>query len=76
MKVMELIRDAEGGMKTHFLSLAKGLSAQGINVIALCNFNESSKRIMEDAGIHVIPFKISQTINPISDIIVFCRIVF
>lgn len=57
MKVMELIRDAEGGMKTHFLSLAKGLSAQGINVIALCNFNESSKRIMEDAGIHVIPLK-------------------
>ena len=50
MRVMEIIREAEGGMKTHFLSLVKGLSGQGIEVVALCNFDIKSKKLLKEAG--------------------------
>ncbi|HHU49537.1 MAG: glycosyltransferase family 4 protein [Caldicoprobacterales bacterium] len=74
MRVMEIIREAEGGMKTHFLSLVKGLSGQGIEVIALCNFDIKSKKLLKEAGVRVISFSFPGTIKPFSDCTAAIRI--
>ncbi len=67
MRVMEIIRDAEGGMKTHFLTLVKGLAARGVEVIALCNFEIESNKLMKDAGVRVISCPFPGAIKPLSD---------
>jgi len=72
---MEIIRDAEGGMKNHFLILVKGLASQGMDVVALCNLDETSIKDMEKSGVFVIPFRFSKTINPYSDSIAVFRLV-
>lgn len=67
MRVMEIIREAEGGMKTHFISLVKGLAAQGIEVIVLCNFERKSRILMESDGVQIIPCPFPGTIKLLTD---------
>jgi len=68
MRVMEIIRDAEGGMKIHFIALVKGMAERGIEVIALCNFSKDSRKELENAGVKVYPFPMPGKINIIADI--------
>jgi hypothetical protein len=75
MRVIEIIRDAEGGMKTHFTTLTKGLAEQGIDVTAICNFEERCKKDLEAAGIRVISFSFHKTIRPLSDCIAIFKLV-
>ena len=39
IKVVEIIRQACGGMKEHYVTLLKGLKERGFDVLALCNFS-------------------------------------
>ncbi|MDD4681063.1 MAG: glycosyltransferase [Clostridia bacterium] len=64
MKIMEIIGEAEGGMKGHYISLVKGLKAEGAKVITLCNFPKDDIRKLEAAGIQVKSFPFSRIIRP------------
>ncbi|HHY83505.1 MAG TPA: glycosyltransferase family 4 protein [Clostridiales bacterium] len=68
MRVMEIIRSAEGGMKVHFTALVKGLAERGIEVTALCNFPAEDNKKLEHAGISVIPFSVPGNIRIFADI--------
>ena len=39
MKIMEIIRAAEGGMKEHYITLVKGMAGRGAEVTALGEFS-------------------------------------
>ena len=75
MRVMEIIRDAEGGMKKHFCTMTKGLAEHGIEVFALCNFEEQSKEELEKAGVRVLSFSFQKSIRPLSDCIAMAKLV-
>ena len=42
-RVAELIRNAEGGMKEHYMTLIKGLIDSGFDVIALCRLSKKDR---------------------------------
>ena len=68
MKVMELIRKSEGGMKEHAIFLIRGLLQGGHQVIVLCDFPRSDLAGLEKAGAQIIPFRFPGTIQPFQDV--------
>ncbi|WZL77903.1 glycosyltransferase family 4 protein [Eubacteriales bacterium mix99] len=67
MKIMELVRKAEGGMKEHAVLLIRGLLQSGHQVIVLCDFPRSDLASLEKAGAQVIAFRFPGTIQPLQD---------
>lgn len=74
-RVAELVRDAEGGMKEHYLNLVKGLIDSGMDIIALCGFSSKEKCKLKKWGAEVVPFVIGGRISPIKDIFATIRLV-
>ncbi|MGI6189824.1 MAG: glycosyltransferase family 4 protein [Caldicoprobacteraceae bacterium] len=68
IKVVEIIRQACGGMKEHYVTLLKGLKERGFDVLALCNFSHPVMEELRDAGMTVCPFNIPGEIQPYRDI--------
>jgi len=66
IKVMEIIREAYGGMKEHYVMLLKGLRQRGFDVLALCNFSQPVMEELKNAGVEVYPFVIPGEVQ-------FCR---
>lgn len=64
MKVAEILRSAEGGMKTHYLDLCCGLQQQGFPVTAYCALNDVDRKKLTDSGIRVQPFAMSESMHP------------
>ena len=64
MTIMEIIREAEGGMKEHFMTLVKGLAQEGVEVTALCHFPEAETKELEICGIKVIPYSFPKKLFP------------
>lgn len=69
LRVLELIRTASGGMKQHYISLAKGLKGAGFEVLAACNFDATTMEELRDEGIKVCPFHLPGEIQPHMDAI-------
>lgn len=65
---MEIIRSAEGGMKTHFVSLLKGLNKEYFNVYALCSFEGTTMADLKKSGIHVDEWPIPGGMHPFHDL--------
>ncbi len=76
MRIMEIIGEAEGGMKGHYISLSKGLTDEGAEVIAICNFSEGEIRGMESPGIHAIRLPFSKTIRPFLNAWRFMKLIY
>ncbi len=72
--VLEIIRCAEGGMKTHFVSLLKGLNKKCFNVYALCSFEDTTMTDLKKSGIHVDEWSIPGGIHPFYDLKTILRI--
>ena len=53
MKIMELIRKSEGGMKEHAILLIRGLLQSGHQVVVLCDFPRSDLVSLERAGAQI-----------------------
>ncbi len=68
MKIMELIRKSEGGMKEHAILLIRGLLQSGHQVVVLCDFPRSDLVSLERAGAQVIRFRFPGTIQPFQDV--------
>ena len=68
IKVMEIIREAYGGMKEHYVMLLKGLRQRGFDVLALCNFSQPVMEELKNAGVEVYPFVIPGEVQ-------FCRVI-
>jgi glycosyltransferase involved in cell wall biosynthesis len=69
MKIMEMIRKSEGGMKEHYITLIKGLLQAGHHVTALCDFSEEIMAELDRAGAQTIRFRFPGTISPLTDIV-------
>lgn len=74
IKVLELIRTASGGMRQHYLSLAKGLKDEGFDVLAACSFDKSTMEELRDEGIEVYPFYLPGEVHPYMDALNAVRI--
>lgn len=77
-KILEVIRVAEGGMKTHFISLCIGLKEAGYDVVALCDAEEMDRELLASRGVKVYPFKLTGNISLVKDlmsVIKVCKIV-
>jgi len=72
--VLEIIRCAEGGMKTHFVSLLKGLDKKCFNVYALCSFDGKTMEELKKSGIHVEEWSIPGGMHPFHDLKTILRI--
>ena len=68
MRIMEIIRKSEGGMKEHAIVLVKGLLQKGHQVTVLCDFPEEDLLFLENAGAQVILFRFPGTIRPLKDL--------
>ncbi len=68
MKIVEIIRKAEGGMKEHYITLVKGLLNKGHQVTALCDFPQQDLNDLRLEGAQVIPYSFPDTIKPLADI--------
>ncbi|SFQ06463.1 glycosyltransferase family 4 protein [Caldicoprobacter faecalis] len=64
IKVLELIRTASGGMRQHYISLAKGLKGAGFDVLAACGFDKTTMEELRDEGIEVYPFHLPGEVQP------------
>ena len=74
LRVAELIRDAKGGMKEHYLALVKGLLDSGIDIIALGKFSPKERHELEKWGAIVVSFVIRDRIKPIRDVFAIARL--
>lgn len=68
MRVMEVIRKSEGGMKEHYIALVKGLINEGCNVDALCDYPEEIMVDISRSGAKVYDFGFHGELSPINDI--------
>ena len=73
-RVAELIRNAEGGMKEHYMTLIKGLIDSGFDVIALCRLSKKDRNRLTKWGAIVVPFTIRSRISPIRSIFTILRL--
>jgi glycosyltransferase involved in cell wall biosynthesis len=67
MKIMEIIRKSEGGMKEHYITLLKGMLLAGHQVTALCDFSEEIMAELDRSGAQVIRFRFPGSISPLID---------
>jgi glycosyltransferase involved in cell wall biosynthesis len=73
-RVAELIRNAEGGMKEHYMTLIKGLIDSGFDVIALCRLSKKDRNRLTKWGAIVVAFTIRSRISPIRSIFTILRL--
>ena len=66
--VAYLVRPAEGGIKTHLLTLLDGLDKARYEPVVICPPNTSLFCEAEDAGYRVIPLNLVGEINPAKDL--------
>jgi len=74
LRVVEVVRRAEGGMKKHFLRLVKGLKSTGFDVLAVCNFDLKIMEELESLGVNVYPFEIEDQFKLSKDIKAIVRL--
>lgn len=75
LKVAEIIRSAEGGMKTHFMDLCTEMVQKGLEVDAFCAFDNHSHTQLEQIGVTVHEYRLSGSVNPIKDLFSLYRLV-
>jgi len=63
-----LVRPAEGGIKSHLLTLLSGLDRTRFEPIVICPPDTSLRREVEQAGCKVIPLELVGELNPIKDL--------
>jgi len=63
-----LVRPAEGGIKSHLLTLLAGLDRTRFEPIVICPPDSSLRRDVEQAGCKVIPLELVGELNPIKDL--------
>lgn len=68
MKIMEVIRKSDGGMKQHYISLVKGLVMAGHIVYAFCSYSGKDAAELKHAGAEVCCFDFQGEISPLNDI--------
>ncbi|MGI5851929.1 MAG: glycosyltransferase family 4 protein [Caldicoprobacterales bacterium] len=73
-RVAELLRNAEGGMKEHYMALIKGLIDSGFDVIALCRLSKKDRDRLTRWGAIVVPFTIRNRFSPIRSIFAILRL--
>ncbi len=65
--VAYLVRPAEGGIKTHLLTLLAGLDTSRVEPVIICPPGMSLYRELEEAGYRTVPLDIVGELNPIKD---------
>lgn len=63
-----LVRPAEGGIKSHLLTLLAGLDRTRFEPIVICPPDSSLRRDVEQVGCKVIPLELVGELNPIKDL--------
>ena len=63
-----LVRPAEGGIKSHLLTLLSGLDRTQFEPVVICPPDTSLCREVEQAGCRVIPLDLVGELNPIKDL--------
>jgi len=63
-----LVRPAEGGIKSHLLTLLSGLDRTRFEPIVICPPDSSLRRDVEQAECKVIPLELVGELNPIKDL--------
>lgn len=76
MRIMEIIGEAEGGMKEHYMLLTKGFIEKGAEVIAICNFTKEDITELKSSGIQVVPFPFPKTLRPFSTLWRIIRLIY
>lgn len=73
LRVVEVIRRAEGGMKEHYIALVRGLSERGFDVLAACNFSSQVMRRINNEDIKLYKFELDDEISLFRDLTaIFC----
>jgi glycosyltransferase involved in cell wall biosynthesis len=72
--VVEVIRRAEGGMKEHYITLVKGLSHMGFDVLAACNFSQKTLSRLENDRIHLYKLELEDDIRLFGDLAAIFRL--
>ncbi|HEX2952202.1 MAG TPA: glycosyltransferase family 4 protein [Armatimonadota bacterium] len=67
VKIAYLLRPAEGGIKTHLLTLLRGLDQNRIDPIVICPPSSTLADAVKQLGIDVIPLDIVGELNPMKD---------
>lgn len=67
IKILHVVRPAEGGMKEHLVSLAKNTDQNKFKVMVACPEGSSTYDELVKAGIEVFPFSIVGQLNPKRD---------
>lgn len=68
IKVMHIIRRAEGGMKKHLLSILNNLDKNKYEVAVGCNFDVNTVNNLKENGIKVFDIDICDGLNPSKDL--------
>ncbi|WP_072968971.1 glycosyltransferase family 4 protein [Thermoanaerobacter uzonensis] len=63
MKVLQIVRKSEGGMKRHLLSLARLLDKDKYEIAILCSFDEKTQEYLKKLGIKVYNIDIGDGIS-------------
>lgn len=68
IKVLHLIRLAEGGMKEHFLNLVKNLNQDRFSLFAAGPFSQDTANDLKQSGIAVYSVPMARNIQPLKDL--------
>lgn len=63
-----LVRPAEGGIKTHLLTLLQGLDRTHFTPIVICPENSPLASAVKEMGVDVIPLEIVDGLHPLKDV--------
>lgn len=67
IRVLNVIRRAEGGMKKHLLSLLRMMDKEKYDVAVACSFDKDTKEYIRKIGVEVFDVDICDSINPAKD---------
>ncbi len=73
-KIAYVVRPAEGGIKTHLLSLLAGLDRIKYDPVVICTPNTPLANAITAMGIQVIPLAISDGMHPLRDVLAALRL--
>lgn len=69
IKVLNIIRRAEGGMKKHLLSLLRMMDKEKYDIAVACSFDNYTKEYIKKMGVEVFDIDICDSLNPIKDLV-------
>jgi len=69
IKVLQVIRPAAGGMKTHLKLLARYLDSSIFEVMVACPVDDELHKELKDLGILTIPVPLRGEISPFEDLL-------